>query len=83
MNTDPKNNWIHKKHPLIKPLCEHAERLPSYFNEQDSCKTVCEQASIKPLDFNLYEWDGHHGLEAQQLFGRYISNKAIEKQLWN
>ena len=83
MNADSKNGWIHKKHPLIKPLCECAENLPNYFTEQESCKAVCEQANIKPLDFNVYKWNGHHGLEAQQFFGRYISNKTVEKQLWN
>tara|TARA_A100001015_G_scaffold201718_1_gene225218 strand:- start:1725 stop:2444 length:720 start_codon:yes stop_codon:yes gene_type:complete len=83
MNTDAVGQYINKRHPLIRPLCQLAESLPCYFNEQHSCKTVCQEAGVKPLDYAQYGWDGHHGPEGQRIFAEHMATLAKEAQLWN
>jgi len=79
MNTTPDNTWIHKSHPLIAPLCERAEALPNYMTELESCNLVCQRQGIRPMDYEQYGWQGHHGPEGQTSFGTYMA----EKQPWN
>lgn len=79
MNTTPDNTWINKSHPLVAPLCERAEALPNYMTEQESCNLICQRHDIRPVDYEQYGWQGHHGVEGQHCFGTHIAGK----QPWN
>ena len=79
MNTTPDNTWINKSHPLVAPLCERAEALPNYMTEQESCNLFCQRHDIRPVDYEQYGWQGHHGVEGQHCFGTHIAGK----QPWN
>ena len=83
MNTTPDNTWINKQHPLVRPLCEHAESLDNYITEKHSCNQLCRQQKIQPLDYHTYGWDGHHGPEGQQHFGARVSAIVAERRVWN
>ena len=83
MNTTPDNTWINKSHPLIAPLCRHAEALDNYLTEQESCCHLCQTNGIKPLDYDTYGWQGHHGIEGQSYFGSHVHKRVEALELWN
>jgi hypothetical protein len=66
-------------HPLVAPL-ERAMDRARYINEEHSCTRVCEQAGIRPWDYDRYGWIGHHSAEGQAHFGRHIRSIL---QSWN
>ena len=83
MNTCPDSVWINKSHPLIKPLCDYAENLINYLSEHESCKLLCEEQGIRPLDHDQWSWSGHHGLKGQLFFGEHVRKKVMELNIWN
>ena len=83
MNTTPTTPWINKSHPLIAPLCQHAESMRNYITEADSCCQVCQRSAVRPADYDSYGWQGHHGPEGQAYFGKHIQQIVAQRQLWN
>lgn len=83
MNATPDSVWINKRHPLIRPLCEHAESLHNYLGEQHSCHELCRQQQIRPLDYDKYGWQGHHGREGQRHFTAEVRSMLAERNIWN
>jgi len=70
---------IEQSHPLVKIMKEKVENSDFYISETHSAKTVCEQAEIKPVDFDLYQWHGHHGPRGQRYFGEHIEKHIMER----
>ena len=66
-----------QNHPLVTPL-ERAAMQCNYITEAHSCSAVCQQAGIKPWDFDLYGNGGHHSTEGQIYFGNYIKQLKIK-----
>ena len=83
MNTTPTTPWINKTHHLIAPLCQRAESMQNYIMEVDSCCHICQQSDVRPLDYDSYNWQGHHGPEGQAIFGKHIKKLIAQRQLWN
>jgi hypothetical protein len=67
-------------HPLMKPLEQSAQQC-AYFGPTYSCHKVCKEAGIKPWDYDLYGQHGHHSVEGQQYFGKYIKDLLQKKTL--
>lgn len=84
MTADP-GVIMEQSHPMVKTMREKVESSNFYISEAHSAKTVCEQAGIKPIDFDLYQWHGHHGPAGQKHFGEYIEKHIMEKlqNQWN
>jgi len=84
MTADPA---VIKEHtnPMVRVMKERVETSNFYISETHSAKHVCEQAQIKPADFALYQWHGHHGPEGQKYFGDYIEKHIMERlqSQWN
>jgi hypothetical protein len=71
--------------PMVKTMKEIVEASNFYIPETHSAKHVCEQAQIKPTDFDRYQWHGHHGPEGQKYFGEYIEKHIMQRlqSQWN
>lgn len=65
-------------HPLTKPL-EIAAQQCDYFPPIHSCNQVCHDAGIKPWDYEKYGRHGHHSVQGQQYFGKYIKDLLQKK----
>lgn len=78
MTADPA---VIKEHdnPMVRVMKEQAETSNFYISETHSAKHVCEQARIKPVDFDQYQWHGHHGPQGQKYFGDYIEKHIMER----
>ena len=68
----PKDEHFNPQHPLIKNSHEHVNAMKNYVDHANSCQQVCMEWGIRPLDWQTYGRHGHHTMEGQQFFGKWI-----------
>jgi len=80
MHTD-RNEYQSPANPLVLPLLKHTATMPNYLDHTHSCMNVCQDAGIRPWDYDQYSWSGHHSVEGQQHFGAYAQKMFQDRGL--
>lgn len=62
--------------PLVSSFTEEVNRNLKVLNlYKDSWHSLTYEKRIKPVDFDLYEWFGHHGKEGNDIYYQYLKKK--------
>jgi hypothetical protein len=80
MHTD-KKDYQSPLNPMILPLLKTTANMVNYVDQRHSCYSVCQQAEIKPWDYDQHGYNGHHSAEGQQYFSKHVLKVLQERNI--